>query len=70
MNATEDRPAAEQTWLSPKQVMTRTGFSRTEVYAALRDGSLPSAQSGPGGRYRIRLEDADEWVRNRRPSKT
>jgi excisionase family DNA binding protein len=66
VNATEERSGLDQVWLTPQQVMARTGFGRTEVYAALRSRELPSSQSGPRGRYRIRAEDADEWVQNRR----
>lgn len=66
VNATEDRARVDQVWLTPQQVMARTGFGRTEVYTALRNGTLPSSQSGPRGRYRITPEDTDEWVKTRR----
>lgn len=63
---TEDRPGLDQVWLTPQQVMKRTGFGRTVVYGALQSGALPSSQSGRRGHYRITPEAADEWVKNRR----
>lgn len=51
-----------------KQVLSRVGISRAQLYALKKDGRFPQnfSLSGPGGRAVGWLEsDIDEWVSSR-----
>lgn len=51
-----------------KQVLTRVGISRAQLYALKKDGRFPQnfSLSGPGGRAVGWLEsDIDDWVASR-----
>lgn len=53
-------------WLTVDEVVTYTGRSRTEVYAALQCEELPGSQRAKRGRWRVHTDDVDTWMRGGR----
>jgi excisionase family DNA binding protein len=49
--------------LKPNHVARRLGVSRTWLYAAAKDGRIPSIRiGGPDGPLRFVPEDVDAWI--------
>jgi excisionase family DNA binding protein len=61
-DASAGRPLVQQL-LKPTEVARRLGVSRTWLYAAAKDGRIPSIRiGGPEGPVRFVAEDLEAWL--------
>jgi excisionase family DNA binding protein len=58
-----DAPSPVPDLLKPTEVARRLGVSRTWLYAAAKDGRIPSVRlGGPDGPLRFVPADLDAWI--------
>lgn len=50
-------------WITPAQVVEKTGRNKTVVYEALESGELHGHQRKPGGRWSIHPAVPGAWIR-------
>ena len=63
LDAPRGRRAAPGDLLKPTEVARRLGVSRTWLYAAAKDGRIPSVRiGGPDGPLRFVPEDLEAWL--------
>lgn len=60
--------SAESPWMLLADVVKYARSSRTEILAALADGSLRGHQRTQGGKWRVHREDVDSWLRGEPPA--
>jgi len=53
---------SDSPWLLVPEVVTYARSSKTEVLAALADGSLAGKQLRPGGKWRVHRDAVDAWL--------
>lgn len=58
--------AARGQWMTYRQVMDYTGYSRSGIDSAARSGKLPRhKQDGMSTGYRFRRDEVDKWMERR-----
>lgn len=65
--STSREPALDSPWLQLAEVCRYARAGRTDVLAALADGTLRGSQLKPGGKWRIHRDDVDAWLRGEKP---
>lgn len=56
-------PILDSPWMTVLEVANYARSSRSEVLAALNDGTLHGSQLRKNGRWRIHRDDVDAWLR-------
>lgn len=60
--------APETPWKVLPEVQAYARMGRSEILAALNDGSLRGHQTKAGGRWRVHRDDIDAWLRGEPPA--
>lgn len=55
-------------WITPRQAMAILGVGEAKVYALIRERKLPAYRTGDGprARYRLRAEEVNAFLEERR----
>jgi excisionase family DNA binding protein len=64
-----DAKTGEENVITAPEAAAIKGVTRQAVYAAIRDGRLPSRQIGEGKVHLIQRSDLDEWHVVKHPKK-
>lgn len=54
-------------WMTVAEVKDYGRIGRSDILAALNDGSLRGHQVKAGGRWRVHRDDVDAWLRGEQP---